>query len=108
MELKEFIAATLQQIITGVVEAQNYIKKEKINAVVNSQIGARTDKTIEFDIAVTVNESKSTSAGGGISVASIINAGGKKQTESLEQSISRVKFSVDVLLPNFSKTQYSL
>lgn len=108
MELKDFVSATIQQIIEGVAEAQNYVKKEKINAVVNAQVGLKREKTIEFDIAVTVNESKSTSAGGGISVASIINAGGKKQTENVEQSISRVKFSVDVLLPNFEKISYSL
>lgn len=106
MELKEFIATTIKQVVEGVVDAQDYMSKERINAVVNAQRGARIDKTIEFDIAVTVNESSSTSAGGGITVASIINAGGKKQVESMEQSISRVKFSVDVILPQQGKNKY--
>lgn len=99
MELKEFISTTLKQVVEGVIDAQDYMKKEKINAIISPAGTYVKEKSIDFDVAITVNESNSTSAGGGINVASIITAGGKKNSESTEQSISRVKFSVGVNLP---------
>lgn len=111
MQLNEFIAQTLQQIIDGVSTAQEYGKSKNENINPSS---ARMDgkasgysfcldtriplQDVEFDLAVTVCESNETSSGdkniGAISVSSL------NQSSSQSSSVSRIKFKVPVLLPH--------
>lgn len=100
MELKEFISKTLKQIVDGVIDAQDYVKNGKSNAVISPRNSFSTTPFIDFDIAVTSDESESTTAGAGITVVSIFKAKGEMETGNREQNISRVRFKVPIRLPN--------
>ena len=106
MDLKEFVATTLVQIIEGVADAQKVA--EEMGAVINPRARATASSVttgqgqaihlVEFDVALTSIEGRTTSGGGGITVA-FVRAGGEKETSATEASVSRVKFSVPVALP---------
>ena len=112
MQLDEFVSQTLKQIVDGVSAAQEYSKSN--NANINPST-TRIDggkvagysycyetgiplQDVEFDVAVTVKESSTTSDGdsniGSISVTS------QHQATNQSSSVSRIKFKVPVLLPS--------
>ncbi|MEQ2352075.1 hypothetical protein [Pseudoalteromonas piscicida] len=110
MNLDKFVAETINQIIKGVSASQEYAKS--LDATVNPA-SARVDgnaegyfycsktgvplQTISFDIAVTVNQEKSSNGDkftvGSISVSSLSSESSQNTSES------RIKFSVPMLLP---------
>src|SRR5262249_33685975 len=93
MEVDEFVRQTLEQIIRGVKGA--HAQATGLGARVGSD-GKTT--LVEFDLAVTVNESGEASAGVGIIVLGVgIGAKGKRGSET--SIVSRMKFSVPVMLP---------
>ena len=99
MELKKFISQSFKEIAEGVLEAQNELKHT--DAIINAfdQVKLRN---IEFDIATTTTNSSE--KGGGLSaqvIVASIDAGGKKTKTN--SSISRIKFTVPVVLPNATK-----
>jgi hypothetical protein len=111
MELKDFVSATLREIIDGVLDAQNYVAEKQIPARVNPvkdgsrmHLGrrmptqTRTRQNIEFDVAVTTAEGAERKGGAGVFVASF-GFGGSAKDERSSQSAARVKFSVPVILP---------
>ena len=53
---------------------------------------------VEFDVAVTVKGSTSGSAGGKIAVMSFVNVGGQSEKILRNSSVSRVKFTLPILL----------
>lgn len=114
MELDEFVKTVLSKIVSGIREAQEI---EGVGAfIVPSGIGghdyanhprvsikARLSSTIvDFDIAVTVEEGKTASGGGGLMVAGI---GAKLEGESSwkDTRVSRIQFAVPILLPESQK-----
>ena len=64
---------------------------------------------IDFDVAVTTETTEGTSSGikGGIAVAGIFNIGGNGNEEAAEkyQNVSRIKFTIPVLLPHASSLE---
>jgi len=113
VELKEFVAESLKQIIDGVQTAQAYAEQK--NATVNPSGLYETQghyevnneepnsnfpiaQFIEFDVAVTVTEGKEAKAGIGI-FAAAIGAGTQAKVEDANMMLSRIKFSVPILLP---------
>ncbi len=54
---------------------------------------------IEFDVAVTVADTRGTEGGGGIKVFSAFELGGKASETTANTSTSRIKFSVPVVFP---------
>jgi hypothetical protein len=118
MELKEFVKTVLSQIVSGIREAQGI---DGVGAfIVPSQIGGHdyashprvsikarlTSTIVDFDIAVTVEESTSKSGGGGLKVAGI---GAALEGESLSKDtrVSRIQFAVPILLPESQKQWHS-
>lgn len=115
MELDKFISDALSQIIKGVKDAQQYASdndarinphintssgKEKITGVFyGKEDGLRPLNNIEFDIAVTVSNQKESGLEGGIKVFSF-NAGGKNMDTEITNSVSRIKFNINAVLPN--------
>ncbi len=95
MELKEFVAQTIQQIVDGVVTAQGQISAKEYNVCQMGQL-----QSIEFDVAVTVSEGVSGGAGAGIAIAGILKLGVDGQTESASESVSRVRFTIPVEFPD--------
>lgn len=116
MDLKDFVAESLRQIIDGVREAQ--LHAEGVGAVVVPRFTDPTPppgtvnvygmgqgsnarywiQTVEYDVALAASESIQTRAGAGVlTVVSV--GGGREKTESQEQT-SRVKFSIPIMLPH--------
>jgi len=100
MDLRKFIAETLTQIIGGINDAQqNMLEFQKgensdyTALYVNPNPVSENHKKlsdIEFDVAVTVSEGKSSEGGGGLSVMGL-SIGGKgvliKSTLQLAESL---------------------
>ena len=61
--------------------------------------GARAVSTIDFDIAVTTSNEQEAGGHGGINVLSV-KIGGKLSDKDREETMSRIKFSINVALPN--------
>jgi hypothetical protein len=111
MELKEYVAESLKQIIDGIVIAQSYAKEKgaKINPptrrdmsgnlVIDGSLGVPQSPTIiDFDIAVTVSESGEAKAGVGVFVGAV-GLGGNSKIADENIKANRIKFSVPVKLP---------
>lgn len=58
------------------------------------EVGARYASIVDFDVAVTAQDTDSTQAGGGIRVVSVFSAGGEMQTQSTNASVSRIRFKL--------------
>ena len=101
MELKEFISKTITDIVRAVDEvSQNLHREVKVH-------NTKDSRSIEFDIAVSVEENKGKESGvtgeaeGKIKVLSLGIAGNvkgdsKSKSETKINNVSRIKFGVDV------------
>lgn len=111
MELKEFVKSTIAQIIDAVDElnmmyedkdavinpATPYEMRKDAQAVETKQ-GIRSVADIEFDLTVSVDESKDT--GGKVNVLACVIGGDVSQSHTEgNSSVSRVRFTVPVMLP---------
>lgn len=110
MELKDFVAESIKQIIDGVNDASGHAKAN--GAVVNPQrwgwnsnVQVKYDQktgaaieTIEFDVAVTASEGAATKGGIGVFMGAV-NLGSQGESENSNSSVSRLKFSVPIVLP---------
>jgi hypothetical protein len=94
MNLEDFVAESLSQIIHGVKKAQEATKGKDAVIVPHNLTGGKVD----FDVAVNVVEGKEQSGKAGISVWSI-GADVSGKTESSTSTASRIKFSIAVDLP---------
>jgi hypothetical protein len=105
MTLQEFVRDSLLQISEGVADARHKNPGIAPHAIpANKQtdstlftLDASTAYPVEFDVAVTVNEKSSGGVSGGITVASLFKAEGRKGGASEHSTISRLKFSVPVV-----------
>ena len=111
MELKEFVKETLTQIVDGVIEAGEELRKK--NADVNP-IGGHFDQSalqgrqwsfkegvtevVSFDVALTDQSSKGTKGGIGVFLGSV-GLGSQGQSEASQTSLSRIRFQIPILLP---------
>ena len=113
MDLKDFIAQTLTQIVEGVQAAQSEIqaKGAKVNPgfvgdykeIAKSGGGllcatGGTAQIVEFEVALTVSEGTGTKGGIGV-FAGAVSLGSAGQSSAENKSVSRVKFSVPLALP---------
>jgi hypothetical protein len=109
MELKDFVAETLKQIIEGVKNAQDYAQESggQINPQWSSGKSGESVmvarrifpiKEVEFDVAVTAAEGTKTKGGIGIFVGPV-GLGSHGQSDASSSSISKIKFSVPMVLP---------
>src|SRR5262245_23531827 len=107
VQLKDFVKSTLIQIAQGVAEAQE--EAAGLGAFVNpirlAGTSGRWDRdtanvasTVEFDVAVQATEGTSTKSGIGVAVASLV-LGTQVRADESAAATSRIKFSVDILLP---------
>ncbi len=111
MDLKEFVSQTLAQIVEGVKEAQSVATDlgGEVNPHLNTThaemgkqgilwAGGRYAQVVQFDVALTVVEGTGTKGGIGV-FAGAVNLGSSGQSKSESSSVSRVKFSVPLVLP---------
>ena len=113
MELKYFISETLSQIIDGVLDAQEKVKKSGPNggrisphvrtpSNAKSLYGTTNDKLpvilVDFDVSVEAQEGTGTKGGIGV-VAGMFNVGSSGESKESKQSSNKIKFSIPVALP---------
>ena len=112
MELSTSITETLKDIIKGIKDSQEFAQEQgarvnpfNVPAANGSFISYESESTkkaltrIAFDIAVTASNQQETGVSGGVSVWGI-NIGGKQSDSDLNQTVSRIKFDVTVVLPS--------
>lgn len=108
MELKDFVKATLEQIVEGAAEAQKSIHDR--GAIINpSSVQFQKDgawntydhampQDVVFDVALTSTDKKGSSEGIGVFLGSISLS--KKNESGMEQvAVTKVKFTVPLVLP---------
>jgi hypothetical protein len=108
MELKEFVKATLEQIVEGAALAQQSIKNK--GGIVNpSNMSFQKDgawnnynhampQEVVFDVALTSTDKSGSTEGIGVFLGSI--SLGKKNELGVEQvAVTKVKFTVPLVLP---------
>jgi hypothetical protein len=112
MELKEFIAQALADIVQGVLDAQvalgsngKFVNPELSTAQGSLEaqgrlvsIKGQSVQTVEFDVAVTASSATGTKGGIGV-VAGVFAFGSQGQSSAENVAVSRLKFSVPVTLP---------
>lgn len=113
MDLKEFVSATLQQIMNGVQDAQDNVASDgEINpsvymqrrtggsghGIVESDSG-KWVHMVHFDVAVTVAESAGVTGGAGLMVG-LVGLGSRGETATEQSSVSRIKFEVPIAYPS--------
>jgi|SRR6516162_6997805 hypothetical protein len=106
MELKEFVTETLLSITEGVGEAIRRRLEDKSGVSVINPVWAGMEvdwkelvQQVEFDVAVT--EADKTTGGGkaGIRVLPLVEVAGEGSKAWERSTVSRIKFSVPVILP---------
>lgn len=113
MELKEFIRTALTDIVSAIRETQEDVKEyatiaplmtigEKTSAILMKN-GVAHVSNIDFDVAITTETKENTEnvIKAGIKVVSAFNfgVGSKGDTAETSQSVSRIRFSIPILLP---------
>lgn len=118
MDVREFVANTILQIVQGVADTQDQAQalKASVNPAIQNQAkgeqaailgytaAAQAIYLVEFDIAVTVGNELGAEGGGRLQVASLVNIGGKAKSTDKSESTSRVRFSVPIALPIEAQT----
>ena len=112
MNVEEFVASTLEQIVRGVCRAQEAVHAfhGRVSPPVTSGPAGRLDQDtgtvvedVQFDIAVTVSEAEKTKAGLMVAMG-VVGGGTAAGSESQQAAVSRIKFSVPVALPAHTTT----
>lgn len=114
MELKDFVAESIKQIIDGVNHAKEYADMNGARVNPARQVRSSNDttqrrdsvdgssiETINFDVAVKAEEGTKTQGGVGVFIG-VVNFGSTGASESVSSSLSRLRFSVPVALPSTS------
>jgi hypothetical protein len=110
MDLKDFVAATLIEVVEGIKEAQSGDHGQNVSP---SMVGnhtfpgdsglvsnARVTSTIvKFDVAVTAESSDAAKGSSGIKIA-VLNIGVEGAVSTKNTSVSRIQFSVPIVLPH--------
>jgi hypothetical protein len=108
MDVKDFIADTLIQIIAGVKQAQDYAVQN--GAIVNAGLDNRDPSSreptqqVDFDIFITTSDSTKIKTGVQVFFPNLLNVGGASRHESGDLTANRVRFSVPVLFPKQKKS----
>jgi hypothetical protein len=121
MDLKQFVSATLTQIVAGIEDAKTNIKAASETATVNpywasgsAQHGATAP--VEFDVALVVCDEQESPSTGKTNAAmgnlSVVTAKLAAELESQSngkqhaEAVSRVKFSVQLAQPTDIKRRF--
>jgi len=112
MKLEDFVAEALTEIINGVKRAQEQVAStgarinpsgykvpfDRLEGRKWSSENGDTTETVEFDVAVTTTEGTETKGGIGVFVGAV-GLGSQGRSEAQNSSVTRIKFSVPVVLP---------
>jgi hypothetical protein len=107
LELDEFVSQVLRQIVKGVKTAQGEVAGQggKVNPAMDSGGPGPWDRPtqtpiqdVRFDVAVSAAEGTKTKGGIGVVIATFA-LGSQGQSEANRSSLSRITFTVPVVLP---------
>ncbi len=111
MNLKDFIAESLTQIVQGVQQAQDNFKGSEARISPQMRMtqkehsigaaegyGGQPVSYVSFDVSVVASEGTGTKGGIGILVGAI-GLGSQGQSEKASSNESRIKFQIPVMLP---------
>jgi len=90
MELKEFVTKVLKDLVDAVEEARASASRDMHLNATSEQ------RTVEFDIAVTVQDTVAGKGKAGIKVLQFVEAGGDLSKEKLNSTVSRIRFGVHI------------
>lgn len=93
MNLKNFISQTIIEIIDGLTITTTKLKNKKVGLYSS---GKNNQRHIEFDVAVETREKKGKGGEAGIRVLEVVKIGGKKSSEFINSTVSRVRFGVRI------------
>lgn len=110
MEIRDFISNALTQLIDGISNAQEYAQSK--GAIINptdkfmsdfdkmsrTQQDQKLVHIVEFDVAVTVSENKQLTGGIGLIVPEM-SIGYRGTIDNQKNAVSRIQFSIPVILP---------
>jgi len=114
MQLDDFVATSLEQIVNGVTRAQAAVEGSgaRINCQVETAALGRIDRKsgtaiqeIEFDIAVTASEGGKSGSGLKVAVPGMISVGMGSESDKQHSALSRVKFAIPVVFPKQSSEE---
>ena len=105
MELDTFITKTLNSIVKLIKDSQDFTSEN--GAIINPFVWKwDRDKIITVErknnddfIAVSTSNEQESGVKGGINVMSL-NIGGNLSDKDLNETVSRIKFNINVVLPN--------
>lgn len=90
MELKEFVKSILKDVTEAVEESRGTLARDMYLD------SSKDQRTVEFDIAVTVEDATAGTGKAGIKVFQLIEGGGEVSRESKNSSVSRIQFGVHI------------
>ena len=103
-----FVSTTLVQIVEGVEQAIAEVSQKsgsgRINPIRENEYYSNP-KDVEFDVAVTVTDSVSGKAEGGIRIP-VLRAVGQGEKSLENRAVSRIRFSVPLSVPSTPGEQY--
>lgn len=111
MDLQEFVRTTLVQITRGVQDAQTSVRENggyvsppshspvKNEAHFDNLHDGQVVFLVDFDVAVTVNETTGTNAEAKLKVGGLLSLGAGGKSGDSHESVSRIKFKVPLALP---------
>jgi len=111
MDLKEFVSEAISQVVNGISEAQ--ANTADTSAKVNPELlkrggepemgftptSAGMASVLQFDIAITAEEGTDTKGGIGVATG-VFNLGSAGASSAQSSTVSRLQFSVPVVLPH--------
>lgn len=123
MELRQFVAQTVTQILEGVSEAKKlaagkggsvspkaarYPFAQQTEMLKSGMLFTRSGEVVhivDFDVAVTVVEQSGKEGKAGISIGSVVNLGGGGEQSTSSTSANRLKFRVPICYESDSSPQ---
>ncbi len=105
MELNKFVQNTIEQIIEGVYNSQKFAQEK--GATINpSNLGLNKNgsynqpmpQNVEFDVGLISTSTDESTEGIGVFLGSI-NLGKKNESTAENMAITKVKFTVPIVLP---------
>jgi hypothetical protein len=98
MKLQDFVAETLKELIDGVKTAQSHAISNGARVNPHGLHFKENQQHVEFDVAVTTTEGTQTKGGIGVFVGPV-GLGSQGQSDNTNSSVSRIRFSIKVVLP---------
>lgn len=118
MDIKDFTKKSLLQIVDGITEANDVLVAKGASILTTGVADegvwctlvkdknnphTRLAMRVDFDLVFNVTQTDNLKAGGGISIASIVNVGATSENSSQSESVSGIKHTITLVLFNLNR-----